>query len=288
MSAIGKAIRLALPEIALDVAFSVRTYYQRHGVFPNLFRPKNFNEKVVARGLFDRRPILRQFADKFAVRSFVADRIGEEALPELFCVTRNPKELPFSRLPSSFVVKPTHGSSWVRTVRDKNEIDQAELIRECEYWLSQDYYKTCRERVYKGIPRRILIEELIDDGSPDAPTDYKFLVFHGKVEVIMVIEGRFAGLRGYFLDRDWNKLDAGFVDEDSPSTRQQSEPIPKPPHLAEMIQAAEKLGRDMDFVRADFYDTPKKYYFGELTTTPAAGMEYFDPPEFNNFLGKLW
>lgn len=288
MSAIGKAIRLALPEIALDVAFSVRTYYQRHGVIPNLFRPKNFNEKVVARSLFDRRPILRQFADKYAVRSFVAGRLGEDVLPEMFWVTRNPRDIPLSRLPSSFVVKPTHGSSWVRIVRDKNLLDRAELIRECEHWLSQDYYKCCRERVYKGITPRIMVEELIDDGSQDAPTDYKFLVFHGKVEVIMVIADRFAGLRGYFLDRDWNKLDAGFVDEGSPSTRRQSEPLPKPPHLAEMIHAAETLGKDMDFVRADFYDTPKKYYFGELTTTPAAGMEYFDPPEFNNFLGKLW
>jgi hypothetical protein len=64
--------------------------------------------------------------------------------------------------------------------------------------------------------------------------------------------------------------------------------LPRPPHLDDMIRAAEILGRDLDFVRADFYDTARKYYFGELTTTPGAGLEHFDPPEFNHFLGQLW
>lgn len=289
MSIIGKVARWALPEIALDVALSVRSYRQNHGVFPNLLRPRTFNEKVVARSLFDNRPILRQFADKYAVRTFVAERLGEDALPELFWATKNPKDISFSRLPDAFVIKPTHGAGWVRIVRDKNKIDQAELIRECDYWLSQNFYERHRERVYKNIPPRILVEELIDDGSAGAPIDYKFLVFHGKVEVISVIVDRFVNTRGYFLDRDWNMLDAGLVGmaENSASTRPPANLL-RPPHLAEMINAAEMLGRDLDFVRADFYDTPQKYYFGELTTTPGAGTEHFDPPEFNDFLGKLW
>lgn len=289
MSAIKTAIKRFLPDIAVDVVTSVRSYRQTHGVYPNLVRPTNFNEKVVVRSLFDNRPILRQFADKYAVRSFVSERLGESALPELLWTTTDPNSIPFSHLPPAFVVKPSHGSGWVRIVRDKEKLDQAELVRECDYWLSQSFYERHRERVYKNIVPRIMVEELIDDGSQLAPTDYKFNVFHGKVEVVAVIFDRFTSTRGYFLDRDWTMLNAGLTSMGSDSSSG-SPPVapPKPPHLDEMIRAAEILARDIDFVRADFYDTPRKYYFGELTTTPGAGLEHWDPPEFNDFLGKLW
>lgn len=286
-SIISNALRKVLPEIVQDVAASVCSYRRVHGVYPNLIWPRNFNEKVIARSLFDRRPILRQFADKYAVRSFVSERLGASALPEVFWVTNNPGDIPFAQLPSSFVVKPTHGSSWVRVVRDKQNLDQQELIRECEYWLSQDYSKRHRERVYKGVPPRILVEELIDDGSAGAPTDYKFMVFHGKVEVILVVANRYANISACWLDREWRVLKAGFI-RGSATVQDQFKNFPRPPHLEELIAAAENLGRDIDFVRADFYDTACKYYFGELTTTPAAGLEKFDPPEFNTMLGRLW
>jgi hypothetical protein len=289
MRALKQSLQSVLPDLALDVVLTVRAYRRNHGVFPNILFPKTFNEKVVARSLFDKRPILRQFADKFAVRSYVSKRLGEAVLPDLYWVTRNPRDIPIERLPRSFVVKPTHGAGWVRLVRDKSKLDRDELARQCEYWLSQNFYNWHRERVYKDIVPRILVEELIDDGGKEAPTDYKFMVFHGRVEMIAVIVDRFVDTRGYFLDRDWNPLDAGLAnitgqkaDVRTPCT------LPKPPHLAEMIRAAEILGRDIDFVRADFYDTPNKIYFGELTTTPGAGMEPYDPPSFDAYMGKLW
>jgi hypothetical protein len=289
MHAVKKAIKRILPELACDVVEVARHYRQIHGVFPNLFFPRTFNEKVLARSLFDTRPILRQFADKYAVRDYVSKRLGPEFLPELYCVTRSPRDISWSRLPGSFVVKPTHGAGWVRLVRDKATLDKAELVQQCEFWLSQNFYRQCRERVYKDIVPRILVEELIDDGGQVAPTDYKFMVFHGRVELIAVIVDRFVNTQGYFLDRDWNMLGAGvagIAEESKPMSATRE--IPKPPHLEEMIRAAETLAKGMDFVRADFYDTPKKIYFGELTTTPGAGLAQFEPADFDAQLGKLW
>ncbi|HEY4274883.1 MAG TPA: ATP-grasp fold amidoligase family protein [Rhizomicrobium sp.] len=289
MRAAKDFLQSLLPELAQDVVLTTRAYRRSHGAFPNIFFPKTFNEKVLARSLFDRRPILRQFADKFAVRSYVSKRLGEAALPELYWVTRTPRDIPFKRLPKSFVVKPTHGANWVRLVRDKSQLDEAELIRQCEYWLSQNFYNYHRERIYKDIVPRVIVEELIEDGGKEAPTDYKFMVFHGRVEMIAVIVDRFVNTRGYFLDRDWNMLDAGLADMTATKTDVRAPcDIPKPPHLAEMIRAAEILGKGIDFVRADFYDTPEKIYFGELTTTPGGGFEPYDPPSFDAEMGKLW
>jgi hypothetical protein len=55
-----------------------------------------------------------------------------------------------------------------------------------------------------------------------------------------------------------------------------------------MIRAAEVLCKDIDFVRADFYDTEHKIYFGELTMTPGSGLEVFEPVSFDAYLGGLW
>ncbi len=61
--------------------------------------------------------------------------------------------------------------------------------------------------------------------------------------------------------------------------------VPRPAHLAEMIAAAETLGRDWDFLRSDFYDTGHHLYFGELTMTPEGGRGCFCPKEFDHYLG---
>jgi hypothetical protein len=61
-----------------------------------------------------------------------------------------------------------------------------------------------------------------------------------------------------------------------------------PPHLAEMVCAAESLGAGIDFIRADFYDTTAKLYFGELTATPACGYFRSAPTRLNCVLAAFW
>ena len=287
MRAIRQAVKTVLPDIAFDIVGTMKSYRQMHGTFPSILFPKTFNEKVVRRSLFDNRRILRQFADKYAVRTYVSERLGSDVLPVLYWSTETPSDIPFDRLPNRFVVKPTHGAGWVRIVRNKADLNIPELVKECEFWLSQNFYKRYHERVYKEIVPRILVEELIDDGSKVAPVDYKFMVFHGEVKMITVILDRFINTRGYFLDRDWNMLEGGLA-VDPGATIAAPPKISMPPHLDQMIRAAEILGEGLDFVRADFYDTPEKIYFGELTTTPGAGLARYEPPQFDAYLGSFW
>jgi hypothetical protein len=55
-----------------------------------------------------------------------------------------------------------------------------------------------------------------------------------------------------------------------------------------MIASARELGRGWDFIRADFYDTGERLYFGELTPCPGAGLDRFRPKEFDRYLGERW
>lgn len=263
IASIKRAIKEQLP----DWCVLLRGWRNAHGTFPRIIRPVTFNEKVLHRILFDRRAVFTQLADKAAVRSYVEQRIGPEILPKLYFLTSHPDTIPFDDLPGRFVVKPTHGSGWVQLVIDKFTLDRAALMKLCSDWLRRSYYKQTREPVYKHIEPRIIVEELIDDGNGSAPNDYKLFVFDGTVKLIQLHSGRFSDHRAALFTPTWKRVDAYFGYDDIGGD------VPRPAHLAEMITYAETLGRDLDFVRADFYDTGERLYFGELTTTPGGGYD---------------
>ena len=89
----------AKAEWLLDVHLSRRVYRKAFGREPNLEHPLLFSEKVVARKLFDRRPVFPMLADKLLAREFAADRIGNQFLPELYFVCDRFEEIDFERLP---------------------------------------------------------------------------------------------------------------------------------------------------------------------------------------------
>ena len=68
---------------------------------------------------------------------------------------------------------------------------------------------------------------------------------------------------------------------------QSNQAIPGPKKLSEMIDIAEKLSNNIDFVRVDLYNpTPEKIYVGELTNYPMGGTQRFEPKTWNSELGK--
>jgi hypothetical protein len=201
----------------------------------------------------------------------------------LFVVlTTRPDNIRFDQLPNTFVVKPTHGSNWVQIVTDKSALDRTALIETCRCWLKRSYYEETSEWVYKNIKPQIMVEEFIDDGSGTAPNDYKLFVFDGTVKLIQVDTGRFIDHRRRLYTPEWEKVNALLKFDDIDGD------VPRPVHLREMIAAAQKLGDGLDFIRADFYDTGKRVYSGELTCYPGAGLELFRPKDFDRILGECW
>lgn len=279
----GATVETILPERASIAFAAIRRHKRRVGVFPNLLHPMTFNEKVLHRMIFDRRPILTTLQDKYVSRQYVKDRIGDDTLPRLYWVTRNPADIPFDRLPDRFVVKATHGCGFNYLVRDKARVKTSEVAARCTMWLRSNFYTVNREWVYKHIEPQIIIEEFIDDGIGPDPIRYKFYTFHGGVRAIYVGVGSPGQARCAFYDRSWNRLSATL------SRKVQIEKeLVRPKHLDEMIRYSEILGQGLDFIRVDLYDTPPQAYFGEFTIIPGAGTEPFQPFEFDYHLGALW
>jgi len=55
-----------------------------------------------------------------------------------------------------------------------------------------------------------------------------------------------------------------------------------------MLKVAESLSNNLDFVRIDLYSFSDRIVFGEITHSPNAGTMFFDPDDFDFWLGEKW
>jgi hypothetical protein len=146
--------------------------------------------------------------------------------------------------------------------------------------LKENYYWKLREYHYYAIPRRILIEQFLDDGEEDGPLDYKFWCFHGHPEAIQV--DNHSHNINPFYDTNWKKIPMCYRESYNDCE------IKEPLNIQEMLRVASALSSDFDFVRVDLYNLQGKIYFGELTFTPLAGRLNFKPDTWNRYLGQKW
>jgi tetratricopeptide (TPR) repeat protein len=271
--------------IAAKLGNIILQFIMSHKRFPDLCNPKLFNDKILHRQLFDRRPIRAQFVDKYRAREYVKDKIGEKYLPELYHVTTDPSNIPFENLPDKFVIKGTLGecSEQVRIVTDKSTMNKSEIIEECNKWLNVDYHKETGAWQLKNVKPRVIIEQYIDDGKGEAPYDYKIFTYNGVPHYIQVEAGRFQDYSSTFHDTEWNRKPVTHGGGKNCST-----PIDKPPHLKLMLELAQKLGEGQDFLRIDFYDAPEKPFVGEITGIAGTALTHFDPVSYDREFGAPW
>ncbi len=254
----------------------------------NLEHPQSYNEKIIWKKLNDRNPLLTVTADKYAVRDYIKEVLGEKTadkiLIPLYYVTENPENIPFTDLPEKFVVKPNHGSQMHIIIKNKNNISPEQIIKECKKWLKINYGIYNHEWAYRNIRRKIIVEKLLETKSGSLPLDYKLFCFHGECKLIRAQINRFDKevLTGYF-NTDWKLLNL-----QRPGYKSIPSALDKPEKLDEMIKIAGKISSQFDAVRVDLYNCDGKIYFGELTHYDFCGLARFEPESFDFELGKYW
>ncbi len=72
--------------------------------------PQTLGEKIQWLKLYDSTPEKGGLADKYLVRRWVADRVGERCLVPLLGVWDRAEDVDFDALPARFALKATHGS----------------------------------------------------------------------------------------------------------------------------------------------------------------------------------
>ncbi len=256
-------------------------FHYYHGYKLNLKNPRTFLEKLQWQKYYGKIEEYSKYIDKYEVRTHVDHVIGNKYLVPLIGVYDTVNEIPFNKLPVSFVIKATHGSDWNIIIKDKNNTNWRYCCKKINKWLKTSYYKKTGEINYKNIKPRIIIEEYINEPSGNL-LDYKLWCFNGKFRFIGIHGDRHIKAKATLLDADWNLLPIYYPE--IPKWGQ----IPlRPKKLPEMIDIAEKLSAIFAFVRVDLYCVDDKIIFGELTFTPGNGFNIRFPKELDLKYGTL-
>src|SRR5699024_7450366 len=250
------------------------------GYKPNLKNPQTYNEKLQWLKLNDHNPLYTQLVDKYKVRDYIANEIGREHLVPLYGVWDTAEEIDFDTLQNEFVLKANHTSGDVFICKDKEKTDLNLLKKQISKWIKRNYYWKSREWPYKDVRPKIIAEKYLKEFEHGL-IDYKIMCFNGKALCTFVCTKRNTeeGLHITIVDRDWNILLV--CRKNTPRENF----VEKPTTYNSMLSYAEKLSKDMPFVRVDLYEMKEKIMFGELTFYPASGFEGFSPSEWDKKFG---
>ena len=128
----------------------------------DLKNPKTFNEKLQWLKLYDRNPAYCKMVDKYEVKKYVADIIGDEYIVPCYGVWDSFDEIDFSALPEQFVLKCTHGCGGIYICKDRNQFDYKSAKKE----IVIDALKT------RGMTKQQALEtiiRLVENGDLYAP-----------------------------------------------------------------------------------------------------------------------
>lgn len=266
-----------------DEEFLRRKYRIVFGKELELMHPRTFNEKLQWLKLHDRNPLYTTLVDKYAVRRYIADKLGEDYLvPLVGGPWDHVEDIDFDALPRQFVLKCTHDSGGVIVVKDKQQLNRAETIAKLRKRLKRNYYYGNREWPYKDVKPRIIAEKYLEDESGEL-RDFKYYCFKGKPRFMLITTDRASKDKPTcytYFDMDFNMLPFYWSGPHSGSE------LTKPKNFEIMAKIAADLSQGLPHVRVDMYDVGGKIYFGEMTLYDGSGFAAFDPPEWDEIFGS--
>ncbi|MDF3214144.1 MULTISPECIES: ATP-grasp fold amidoligase family protein [Mesorhizobium] len=176
-----------------------------------------------------------------------------------------------------FVMKPTHSSGKIIFL-DKPL--NRKTIEEFLNFSKRSYFNIGRETQYYKMEKKLIVEDNISTGGE--LSDYKFFCVRGKAIYLQVDVGRFVDhKRAVFSLPDFKQIDVMYGYE-------LPENVERPENLEKMIEIAETISRDVEFVRVDLYSINGDIYFGEMTFSPCAGSDHISNESWAiDFLNRI-
>ena len=273
-----------------DKVYISLVYYGVFGNKLNLTQQDimSFSEKLQWLKLYDRKPIYTMLVDKYAVRQYISNNIGEEYLVPLLGVWDCFDNINYDTLPNSYVMKCTHDSGSVTVCRDKGELDYNVVKARMEKSMSCNLFWFGREWPYKHVKPRIIVEKYLEEENDSSRglTDYKVYCFNGYPRFLYIsrgLENHDIAVMSFF-DLDGNRMpfkrdDYNEFDEDIK--------MPTKFDLMKVIakQCAESI--NSPFLRVDFYQIDNRVYISEFTFTPSSGVAPFNPIDWDQIIGRM-
>lgn len=277
-NAILRKVKYALRFIP-DRAYIQIYYFSHFRHFANLKKPTTYNEKLNWLKLYDRNPLYTKIVDKYEVKEYIAEKIGEEYVIPTLGVWDHFDDIDFDALPDQFVLKCTHDSEGLVICKDKSKLDLKAAKKKIEAALKLNFYYIGREWPYKNVKPRIIAEQYMEDHVDGELRDYKFFCFDGEPKAMFVASDRAINATKFdYFDLEYNHLD---IKQHYPNAGK----VRKPVTFEKMIEFSKVLSKGMPHVRVDFYEVDGKLYFGELTLYHFSGFMPFQPAKWDRIFG---
>lgn len=271
-----KTTRIIPDELYLRIAYRMVTGETLH-----LNPPVTYNEKLQWLKLNNRKDLYTSMVDKYEVRKFIKERIGDGYLIPTLGVWDKLEELDFDSLPDEFVLKCTHDCGGLIICRDKTKLNREAAKKKLAACLCHNFYYQGREWPYKNVKPRIYAEKYMSDPNEEQLSDYKVFCFDGMPRMIQVDYDRYIGHKRQFFDTEWNRMDVSF--HFLSDTKKQ---IARPSVLEEMLELSRKLSAGFPHLRTDFYIIGNKLYVGEMTFFHGTGFGRWWPKSFDAEMGS--
>jgi len=250
----------------------------------NIDYPRSYVEKIQWIKAFEIDSHFSELSDKYKVRKWVAERIGEEYLiPMVGGPWKRGEDIEFDSLPDKYVLKANHGSGMNMIIKDGNSVNRRKIIKRTNAWMDSLFGWNGMEVQYFEIPRRIYAEQYIEqlDGGL---LDYKIHCFNGVPKLIQVIGDRDINkhtANEAVYDLDWKRVDLMYH-----TYKQYDKEISKPAKLEKMLELSTVLSKEFKYVRVDLYLIENNIKFGEMTFTPARGLTKWENKDAENMVGE--
>lgn len=260
-----------------------QTFREKVGYEPDLENPKTFNEKINWYKLYYQDTLITQCCDKFAVKDYVKEKVGDGYVVPTIAYWTDPDEIDFDKLPDKFALKVNWSSGYNIIVSDKSKLDIKKTREKLKSWIQPDrnsYYQYFNWG-YKHMKPVIYAEEYIEQFEGQV-YDYKFFMCNGEYEFMFIATDRLGGGLTYtYFDKNFEKMPFTYGD------KLNAHPTPDmPKNLDKMLELARKLAEPFPFVRIDFYEIGDKIYLGEMTFYTGGGILPFNPREYDYILGE--
>ena len=271
-------IKTFFPKAYIKLQYKYITHHKL-----NLDKPIRYTEKLQYLRLYTypKNPLVTKCASRDGLREYVTSLGLEQYLVPIYGLYNSFDEIHFNDLPSSFVMKCTHGCAMNEIVFDKSKLDLKQLRKKFKKWLKTNYGNKTLEKHYSPIKPKIIIEQLLKENG-HTPIEYKIHVFNGTAMNLYVVTDRGNDIRYTNFYINWTRFDGsqfnGWKSSDT-------EPI-KPENFDEMVKLAETLASPFPFVRVDLYSIDGKIYISEMTFTPAKGTLILDDDNVDFEMGE--
>ena len=88
--------------------------------------------------LYYQDPLITKCADKYAVKEYVKETIGEQYAVKTIASWNKPEDIDFDQLPDQFVLKVNWSSGYNIIVKDKSKLNKPQTIAKLKRWMQPD------------------------------------------------------------------------------------------------------------------------------------------------------